>query len=124
MNIGDVFNGGRYKVIHKLGYGAVSTVWLARDLRMAPDRSPSQGRLVSLNVLSSEESSKPRTELTEPAISDEPMKFSRVTGHLGSKGCRLFWDHFMHEGPNGSHLCLVSDFADRASLPLAIGEPK
>jgi len=31
--IGDVFNGGKYRVIRKLGYGAYSTVWLAHDLK-------------------------------------------------------------------------------------------
>ena len=34
VNIGDVF-ASRYQVIAKLGYGITSTVWLARDLRLA-----------------------------------------------------------------------------------------
>lgn len=29
--INDEFSNGRYRVIHKLGYGSYSTVWLARD---------------------------------------------------------------------------------------------
>ena len=32
VDLGDVFNDGQYKVIRKLGDGAYSTVWLARDL--------------------------------------------------------------------------------------------
>lgn len=31
VHIGDRLDGDRYKVVHKLGYGATSTVWLARD---------------------------------------------------------------------------------------------
>lgn len=31
--LGDLFNNGRYKVLHKLGWGGYSTVWAARDLR-------------------------------------------------------------------------------------------
>ena len=30
--LGDVYS-QRYKVIHKLGFGSYSTVWLARDLK-------------------------------------------------------------------------------------------
>ena len=33
VRIGDVFNGGKYKVVSKLGYGACSTVWLACNLQ-------------------------------------------------------------------------------------------
>ena len=32
VKIGEVYN-GRYRIIAKLGYGAYSTVWLARDER-------------------------------------------------------------------------------------------
>lgn len=31
INIGDDFNGGRYVIVRKLGWGHFSTVWLARD---------------------------------------------------------------------------------------------
>jgi hypothetical protein len=31
-SIGDIFKDGRYKVVHKLGLGGYSTIWLARDL--------------------------------------------------------------------------------------------
>ncbi|KAK4243798.1 hypothetical protein C7999DRAFT_17892 [Corynascus novoguineensis] len=30
--IGDLFKNARHKVLNKIGYGAYSTVWLARDL--------------------------------------------------------------------------------------------
>lgn len=30
-NIGDIFHGGRYRIVHKLGYGGFATVWFAQD---------------------------------------------------------------------------------------------
>ena len=35
VHLGDVFC-ERYRVIHKLGFGTYSTVWLARDLQLTP----------------------------------------------------------------------------------------
>ena len=31
-HLGGIFKDGRYKVIHKLGWGGYATIWLARDL--------------------------------------------------------------------------------------------
>lgn len=31
VSLGDTFKDGRYKIVHKLGWGGFSTVWLARD---------------------------------------------------------------------------------------------
>lgn len=33
--IGDTFYGGRYTVVHKLGFGGYSKIWLAWDLGLA-----------------------------------------------------------------------------------------
>ena len=30
-HLGDIFKDGRYKIMHKLGWGGYATVWLARD---------------------------------------------------------------------------------------------
>ena len=31
VKLGDVFDGGRFSVVRKLGWGQYSTVWLAKD---------------------------------------------------------------------------------------------
>lgn len=31
VHLGDTFKDGRYKIVHKLGWGGFSTAWLARD---------------------------------------------------------------------------------------------
>lgn len=33
ISLGDSFKDGRYKVLHKLGWGGYSTVWAAKDSR-------------------------------------------------------------------------------------------
>lgn len=92
-------------MVHKLGSGAFSTVWLARDCGANHPAGP----LVSLKVLSAEESTVMGTR--ELAISNELDKVSKTTSHPGSATCRICCDHFMHHTPRDSHLCLVSEFA-------------
>lgn len=33
VHLGDCLKNGRYKILHKLGWGGYSTVWAARDIR-------------------------------------------------------------------------------------------
>jgi hypothetical protein len=33
VHLGDCLSNGRYKILHKLGWGGYSTVWAARDIR-------------------------------------------------------------------------------------------
>lgn len=63
VHLGDQFKEGRYQVIHKLGWGGYSTVWLARDLQAS--------RLVALKVLVA--------ELIKPAQEIELLKRLSVT---------------------------------------------
>ncbi|KAK4980834.1 hypothetical protein LTR28_000116 [Elasticomyces elasticus] len=94
IHLGDVLKGGRYLVLHKLGYGGFSTVWLARDQH--------QDKLVSLKVLTAEASRNP-TELKLLRHLDE---------HSYANPCRssinATLDDSTINGPNGMHLCYVS----------------
>ena len=37
VHLGDTFKDGTYEVVHKLGYGSFSTVWLVEDKKQGPD---------------------------------------------------------------------------------------
>ncbi|WVQ82070.1 hypothetical protein IAT38_004198 [Cryptococcus sp. DSM 104549] len=96
VNIGDEFNGGRYMIVRKLGWGHFSTVWLARDNQ--------SNRHVALKVVKSD------GHYTETAI-DEIQLLERVVGsspsHAGRHHVVGLVDNFRHTGPNGSHVCMV-----------------
>lgn len=93
--LGDHFRDGRYEVVHKLGFGGFSTIWLARDKHMQ--------RYVALKILVSDESSKTteRDFLRLLRDVDSP--------HPGQQFIPRLLDHFSFEGPNGHHLCLVQE---------------
>ena len=105
ISIGDTFN-SRYRVLHKLGFGGSSTVWLARDLQHQAQSSA--GNLVTLKVLSAEQSSKPKSGIPELSI---PMKLHDILRQRDNDSIQASIqtvnDHFMHSGPNGDHLCFV-----------------
>ena len=94
IHLGDTLKGGRYRVLHKLGYGGFSTVWLARD--------ENQNRLVSLKVLTADASRK-RTELKLLRHLDEHAQANPWRGNI-----IVILDDFTTDGPNGTHLCYVS----------------
>lgn len=39
VKLGDTFKSGRYRVMHKLGWGGFATVWLARDMQYGMSQS-------------------------------------------------------------------------------------
>ena len=94
IHLGDCLKGGRYCILHRLGYGGFSTVWLARDEH--------KDRLVSLKVITAE-ASQQRNELGLLRHLDE---------HLQADSCRgsimAALDDFIIDGPNGTHRCYVS----------------
>ena len=94
IHLGDALKGGRYHVLHKLGFGGFSTVWLARDI--------DHDRLVSLKVLTAEASRHP-TELKllrhfDKHAQDSPWRCNIIA----------ILDDFTIDGPNGRHACYVS----------------
>ncbi|KAF5353457.1 hypothetical protein D9756_007915 [Leucocoprinus leucothites] len=66
ISIGDTFDHGRFRVLHKLGFGGSSTVWLARDQQ----EGGGQGRLITLKAMRADiSSSKAPSEIPELVIS-------------------------------------------------------
>ena len=91
--LNDTFEGGRYRVIHKLGYGGSSTVWLARDNQ--------EERYVALKILCAEEDGMAHTWILH-------YLQSKASSHPGQRYIGFLDDFFRIQGPNGSHFCLVS----------------
>jgi len=108
--IGDVFAQGRYRIVHKLGFGGSSTIWLARN---------QSGKLVTLKVMRAEVSSKPVEEVPELAIPRKLLEYIQARGSVVHSNIQTLKDHFTENGPNGSHLCLVSELAGPSILSLS-----
>ena len=95
VRIGDEYCQSRYRILHKLGYGSFSTVWLARDSLA--------GRYVSLKINTADASE----DNFEWSVLNE---FHRQTlGHPGSRFISFPLNSFWIPGPNGNHLCFVSN---------------
>ncbi|KAK1045817.1 hypothetical protein LTS16_006243 [Friedmanniomyces endolithicus] len=87
--------GERYKILHKLGSGGLSTTWLARDTV--------GNRYQALKILKAEEtaaSTELRTLEKLAAIQSDDR---------GKQHIRYPDAHFVIQGPNGQHICLVTD---------------
>ena len=118
----------RYRVVHKLGYGTYSTVWLAKDCVA--------DKYVSLKFITARAS----------AYSKEALIMNHINRNnrenLGRRFVMSLLDEFTLNGPNGDHACLVSqalgptvlevkesctcdllplDIAKRATVELALG---
>ena len=82
VHIGDYYHDGRFKIVHKLGAGGFSTVWLARDLK--------RHSWAALKIVKVKESS--LIEEKYDLVSSTVKEDARI---------------FEIDGPNGRHLCLV-----------------
>ncbi|KAG6060188.1 hypothetical protein E4U17_004861 [Claviceps sp. LM77 group G4] len=94
--VSDVSKEPRYRIMLKLGYGAFSTVWLARDLV--------EERYVAVKVGLGSDKPLPDREA-------EILSQIRKTGpgkHGYQRVIELL-DVFIVEGPNGFHQCLVTE---------------
>ncbi|EER23503.1 Protein kinase domain containing protein [Coccidioides posadasii C735 delta SOWgp] len=93
--IGDTFCGGRYKIVHKLGFGGYSTIWLAHDQQLQC--------YVSLKILVAGASQ---------GSNEGEILCLLAKGTLNCFGRRFIptlLDQFSFDGPNGHHLCLVGE---------------
>ncbi|PQE30497.1 CMGC SRPK kinase protein [Rutstroemia sp. NJR-2017a WRK4] len=97
-HLGDILKGTRYQIVHKLGFGSLSTVWLARDLENQCH--------VAIKIVVGNRSQAHHHELK---ILHSIME-NGDPDHPGHKHVSHLLDSFYHEGPNGQHLCIVSEW--------------
>ncbi|PKX99960.1 kinase-like protein [Aspergillus campestris IBT 28561] len=101
VQIGDHFQ-GRYRVVHKLGYGSYSTTWLARDERL--------NTYVAVKVCTA--NSNPKEADIISTLTRSPCSPAH---NLGQAMIPFILNRFTIHGPNGTHACYVTAPA-RASL--------
>ncbi|KAK2758675.1 hypothetical protein FQN54_003365 [Arachnomyces sp. PD_36] len=94
--IGDTLCRGRYTIVHKLGFGSYSTIWLARDQQL--------GRYVSLKILVAGAQESREGEILHLLTKGDP-------NHVGRQFIPSLLDQFSFDGPNGHHVCLVEETA-------------
>ena len=94
LNIGDILN-NRYHIVHKLGFGAYSTVWLARD--------HSTEKYVAVKILVAGDGSQQSEKdiLRSLSFRESPSEASPRPDIYS------LLDEFEVVGPNGTHSCLV-----------------
>lgn len=93
--IGEILK-DRYQIVGKLGFGASSTVWLARDMDYR--------RYVTLKIFI-------KSTSMGQQVDDELKIYERIQGapqkHPGRKYIRSLLDSFDASGPEDKHQCLV-----------------
>ncbi|CAL5086946.1 unnamed protein product [Urochloa decumbens] len=102
---GDRFAGGRFVAQRKLGWGNFSTVWLAYDTL--------HSRFVALKI------QKSARDYSHAALHEIELLSAVAQGDPTNSKCVLrLLDHFKHVGPNGHHVCLVTEFLGDSLLRL------
>ncbi|TID29337.1 hypothetical protein CANINC_002020 [Pichia inconspicua] len=98
-----------YLIARKLGWGHFSTVWLAWDEK--------NQRHVAIKIVRSS------NNYTEAAL-DEIKILEKINNednnHEGKKHIVKLFDHFLHEGPNGIHVCMVFEVLGENMLNLLL----
>ncbi|KAI9744275.1 MAG: hypothetical protein M1818_002427 [Claussenomyces sp. TS43310] len=108
IHIGDCLH-GRYRIVHKLGYGSFSTIWLARDQQLSTS--------VAIKVGTSDSDHHDVDVLSRIAESAVECK------KRGKPLLPVVLDHFSLRGPYGTHFCLVTNparFARALAAQLSI----
>ena len=99
IHIGEELNCGRYKVVHKLGFGSYSTVWLVQDQQ--------RDQLAALKIATADVS----TERTESEVlrrlGNAREAVGDARGHPGMNFVPRVLDEFEIQGPNGTHQCIA-----------------
>ncbi|KAJ5755267.1 protein kinase [Penicillium manginii] len=97
VTLGKCLKFGRYKVLHKLGWGGYSTVWAARDQRLC--KLVEQTYIAVKISVAEREHNGDTQELQTLKLLASHQPLPNHTVHM--------LDHFDLKGPNGSHKCLV-----------------
>lgn len=97
IHLGDQLKHGRYRVLHKLGWGGHSTVWAALDQE--------HGRYVAVKISTSDR--KCEQIHRQLKVMRAIAGFSKNMEHPGAAAVVRLLDHFQTDGPNGTHECLV-----------------
>ena len=95
VHIGDKFNNERYTVINKLGAGSFATVWFVKD--------EIEDSLHALKILTADETATSQELATIQALLDSDDSAKSIL--------LLPQNSFEHEGPNGRHLCTITQVA-------------
>ncbi|KAL8773545.1 MAG: hypothetical protein Q9209_001650 [Squamulea sp. 1 TL-2023] len=104
VKLGDILN-YRYRVERKLGWGLYSTVWLAKDMRVA--------KYVALKLLVADAfgfyDNKKQWQPQPRTFENEILKHvnSVQSDHPGRKHIPKLLEQFEHTGPHGTHVCFV-----------------
>ncbi|KAK2879498.1 hypothetical protein FQN49_000830 [Arthroderma sp. PD_2] len=120
VHLGDALgDGGRYRVVHKLGSGGYATVWLCRDLKWkdtdfdCQNESKDKGsegrdsqhserrRYIALKILMADVSLDDCGELNIFKLKEQ------FGAELSEQHLSMPLDHFKIDGPNGLHFCFV-----------------
>jgi serine/threonine protein kinase len=109
VDLGDTLTNGhnRYTIIHKLGHGGFSTVWLVKRQQTPPIRAADSetSSFHALKILCSDVG-----DMGE----DHEARVLRRLGQVGTSGGHpnivTLEDSFTVSGPNGNHRCLVFPF--------------
>ena len=95
VHLGDTFHDGTYEVVHKLGYGQYSTVWLVKDRK--------RGRYASMKILAAEAS----RSTSEVGVMHHIQRNGSALS--GGEFILQLIDEFEHTGPNGVHRCIITE---------------
>jgi serine/threonine protein kinase len=96
VSIGDTMKEGRYRIVHKLGFGGYSTIWLALDTM--------HRQHVAVKVCAAHT----RDGSLEEKILEHLSRSMHDDGaRPGQYLVQTIMDSFDVQGPNGHHRCLV-----------------
>lgn len=109
VQLGERYGDDRYVVRRKLGWGHFSTCWLVEDVGSGREMN---GK-VTYRALKIQKSSGSYTEAAKDEIEIltqcKDQAASAEERELGSDNVVRLHDHFTHQGPNGTHVCMVFD---------------